>query len=89
MVAKRPSTEESKPWPRHTVLPARDSRPLAGIEEEVDDGYVGLGDDRESKVAVVKEFVLESKVDEEVKEGEVERDDVEVVNETGVEDIPG
>ena len=70
------------------MLPARDSRPLAGIGEEVDEGYVGLGDDREFNVVVVTEFVLESEKDEEVKEGEVERDDVEVVNETGVDDIP-
>jgi hypothetical protein len=52
MVANRPPTEASKPWPRHTVLPARDSRPLAeaGIGEEVEGGCVGLGDDRESSV---------------------------------------
>jgi hypothetical protein len=93
MVANRPSTEASKPWPRHTVLPARDSRPsaVAGIGEEVEEECVGVGDDRESSV-FVKEFVLVrsdgSENDEEVKEGEVEKDEVEVVSETGVEDIP-
>jgi hypothetical protein len=64
---------------------------VAGIGEEVEEGCVGLGDDRESSV-FVKEFVLVrsdgSENDEEVKEGEVERDEVEVVSETGVDDIP-
>ena len=61
---------------------------MAGIEDEVDEGCVGLGDDRKSKVVVVTESVLESERDEKVKEGEVERNDVEVVNETGVDNIP-
>jgi hypothetical protein len=89
VVANRPSTEASKPWPRHTELPARDSRPLAGIGKEVEEGYVGLGEDRESRGVFVKEFVLVStEKDEEVKEGEVGRDDVEMVYGGGVDDIP-
>ncbi len=70
IVANRPSTEASKPWPRHTVFPARDSRPLAGLGEEVERMGVGVEDDGESRGVVVKEFVLESgEKDEEVKEG--------------------
>src|SRR6266566_1393496 len=42
IVANRPSTEASKPWPRHTVFPARDSRPLAGLGEEVERMGVGM-----------------------------------------------
>jgi hypothetical protein len=82
IVANRPSTEASKPWPRQTVLPAIDSRPLAGVI-----GKEGLEDDRESRGVFVKEFVLVK--DEEVTEGEVERDEVEVVYGGGVDDIPG
>jgi hypothetical protein len=89
IVAKRPSTEESKPWPRHTVFPARDKRPLAGIGEEVEERCVGVEDDVESRGVFVKEFVLESREkDEEAKEGEVEREDVEMVYGGYVEDIP-
>ena len=88
IVAKRPSTEESKPWPRHTVLPARDSRP-AGIGEEVEEGCCGLEDGLESRGVFVKEFVaVGSDGSEEEKEGEVEREDVGVVYGTGVDDIP-
>lgn len=75
IVANRPSTEASKPCPRQTVFPARDNRPLAGIGEEV--RCVGVGDDWESRDVFVKEFVFESREkDEEVNEGEVERDEV-------------
>jgi hypothetical protein len=70
------------------VLPARDSRP-PGIGEEVEEGCGGLEDDPESRGVFVKEFVLvSSDGSEEVKEGEVEREDVGVVYETGVDDIP-
>jgi len=52
------------------VFPARDSRPLAGLGEEVERMGVGVEDDGESRGVVVKEFVLESgEKDEEVKEG--------------------
>lgn len=89
IVAKRPSTEASKPWPRQTVFPARDNRPLAGIGEEVEERCVGVEDDGESRGVFVKEFVLERREkDEEVKEGEVERDDVGMVYGGYVEDIP-
>ena len=89
IVANRPSTEASKPWPRQTVLPARDNRPLAGIGEEVEERCVGVEEDRESSGVFVKEFVVETREkDDEVKEGEVERDDVEMVYEADVEDIP-
>ena len=89
IVANRPSTEASKPWPRHTVFPARDSRPLAGIGEEVEERWVGEEDDEESRGVFVTEFVDESREkDDEEKEGEVERDDVGVVYGGYVEDIP-
>ena len=71
------------------MLPARDNRPLAGIGEEVEERCVGVEDDRESIGVFVKEFVVESREkDDEVKEGEVERDDVEMVYGADVEDIP-
>jgi hypothetical protein len=60
---------------------------LAGIGKEDEEGDVGLEDDRESRGVFVKEFVLVSS--EEVKEGEVERDEVGVVYGGGVDDIPG
>jgi hypothetical protein len=89
IVANRPSTEASKPWPRHTVFPARDSRPLAGIGEEVEERCVGAEDDGESRGVSVKEFVAESREkDEEAKEGEVEREDVGLVYGADVFVIP-
>ncbi len=88
-VASKPSTDASKPWPRHTVLPARDNRPLAGIGEEVEESCDRLEDDRESRGVFVKEFVLDRKEnDEGVEEVKVERDDVGLVYEAGVDDIP-
>src|SRR6266446_3327221 len=89
IVTNRPSTEASKPWPRHTVLPARDIRPLAGIGEEVEERCVGVEEDRESRGEFVKEFVLDSRErEEEEKEGEGEREDVEMVYGANVDDIP-
>jgi hypothetical protein len=86
IVANRPSTEASKPCPRHTVLPARENRPLADIGEEVEEG---VEDEPESRGVFVKEFVVESREkDDEVKDGEVERDDVGMVYWGDVEDIP-
>lgn len=71
------------------MLPARDNRPLAGIGEEVEERWVGVEDDRESRGVFVKEFVLESREkDEEAKEGVVEKDDVGMVYGAGVDDIP-
>jgi hypothetical protein len=89
IVANRPSTEASKPWPRHTVFPARDNRPLPGIGEEVEESCVGVEDDGESRGIFVKEFVVEIREkDEEEKEGEVEREDVGMVYGAEVDDIP-
>jgi hypothetical protein len=89
IVANKPSTEASKPWPRHTVLPARDNRLLGGIGDEVEERCVGVEDERESRGVFVKEFVVESREkDDEVKDGEVERDEVGVVYGGDVEDIP-
>jgi hypothetical protein len=83
------------------VLPAReDSLPLPVAEDEDDDVCVGFGDDRESIGVVIKEFALvsgkEFEKDEEIKEGEVVRGDVaivEVVNCPGIvvivmDDVP-
>ena len=83
------------------MLPAReDSLPLPVVEDEDDDVCVGFRDDRESIGVVIKEFALvssnEFEKDDEIKEGEVVRGDVsivEVVNCPGIvvivmDDVP-
>ena len=67
----------------------RDTRPPAGIREEVEEGCGGLEDGRESRGVFVKEFVpVSGDGSDEEKEGEVEREDVGVVYGTDVDDIP-
>lgn len=60
IVTNKPSTEESKPWPRHTVLPARESRPLLAVGKEVPKDVIvaEFRDDGGYKDVVMKVFVL-------------------------------
>jgi hypothetical protein len=84
IVTNKPSTEASKPWPKHTVFPARSIRPLPAVGEEIP-GYVAVGfkDEGESSRVVIKVFVIVGsdawEKDGEVNEGEVVRGEIEIV----------
>jgi hypothetical protein len=56
IVVNKPSTEASKPFPIHTVLPARERRPLPG--EEFDDVGVGFDDEGYTTLRVCKERLM-------------------------------